>query len=346
MEALEAELEKLNHAEEIKTGLSTAEVLLQGETNAALQQLKDCLVSLSRITHYLPESAELIQRLESAYIEIKDVAQELDALNFKVLIDPERLNVVRERLDLLYSLLQKHHMNDVTDLIQLKKDLEEKISEISTYDERLEHVKAELDKEKEVLADLASRLSGERRKALRPVEETVTRMLHEMAIPNATFRIVLENENVFNTSGKDSIQFLFSANKHGGLQEISKVASGGELSRLMLSIKSLMSDSTQLPTIIFDEIDTGVSGEVAEKVGNIIHRMAEGRQVINITHLPQIASKGKNHFLVFKTDEDGSSTTRIKQLSEAERHFEIARMLSGEEITDAALEHARMLLNY
>lgn len=344
LEELEIELEKLSHAEEIKTGLSHTGSLLEGETNGALQQLKECLVSLARITGYLPESAELHHRMESAYIEIKDVAQELDALNIKVFIDPDRLNLVRERLDLLYSLLQKHHLKDISALIHLRKNLELKIGDISTFDDRLAHMKAELVNKQKALEGLASQLSREREKALQPLEAQVTGMLRELAIPNASFRIKLKHESAFNAFGKDSIQFLFTANKNGMLQEISKVASGGELSRLMLSVKSLMSDATALPTIIFDEIDTGISGEVAEKVGNIIHRMAEARQVINITHLPQIASKGNDHFLVFKTDEDGSAKTMIKRLSESERHYEIARMLSGEEITAAALENARMLL--
>ncbi len=195
-----------------------------------------------------------------------------------------------------------------------------------------------------VLSDLADKLTLQRQKVLASFEKRVIDMLHEVGIPNAGFSILLEKTEDFNEFGADKIQFLFTANKNMALQDIARVASGGELSRLMLCVKSLMSDSTGLPTIIFDEIDTGVSGEIAERVGNIINRMAEKMQIINITHLPQVASKGKYHYLVYKTDNEKTSVTHMKLLTPEERHIEIAKMLSGEEITNAALENARALL--
>ncbi len=343
-EELERELETLSHAEEIKTELSHSFSLLQDETTSVLQQLKECRSSLSHINNIRPEIDELNQRIETAYIELKDIAQELDSINQKVFVDPEKLNSVRERLDLLYALEQKHHCSSIAELISLQKDLHHKIEKINTYDQDLEDLQKQIDETFRILKDLASTLSSQRKKALRPFEIQITGMLRELAMPNASFRILMDQSETFHVWGKDKMQFLFTANKNATLQEISKVASGGELSRLMLSIKSLMSDSVGLPTIIFDEIDTGVSGEVAEKVGNIIYRMAERMQIINITHLPQIASKGNEHYLVYKTDEGESTITRIKLLSENERHYEIARMLSGEEITSAALENARILL--
>ncbi|MBN1158245.1 MAG: DNA repair protein RecN [Bacteroidales bacterium] len=343
-EELESELEKLSHAEEIKNGLSYSIGLFQEETTSVLQQLKECRTALSQISKFLPEISDLHQRIESSYIELKDVAQELDAINQKVFVDPGRLNLVRERLDLIYLLQQKHHRSTIAELIALKNDLYRRIAEINTSDHTLGHLQQEIDAMYGILNDLASKISSRRNKILNAFEVQITEMLHELAIPNAAFKVVLEQTETFNIRGKDKIQFLFTANKNTPLQEISKVASGGELSRLMLSIKSLMSDLTGLPTIIFDEIDTGVSGEVAEKVGNIIYRMAEHMQIINITHLPQIASKGNDHYLVYKTDEGESTITRVKLLSENERHYEIARMLSGEEVTSAALENARILL--
>lgn len=343
-EELEREHETLSHAEEIKTELSHSFLLLQDETTSVLQQLKECRSSLSHINNIRPEIDELNQRIETAYIELKDIAQELDSINQKIFVDPEKLNSVRERLDLLYALEQKHHRSSIAELISLQKDLHDKIEKINTYDQDLEDLQKQIDVTYRILADLASTLSSQRKKALRPFEIQITGMLRELAMPNASFKILLNQTETLHVWGSDKIQFLFTANKNAPLQEISKVASGGELSRLMLSIKSLMSDSVGLPTIIFDEIDTGVSGEVAEKVGNIIYMMAERMQIINITHLPQIASKGNEHYLVYKTDEDESTITRIKLLSENERHYEIARMLSGEEITSAALENARILL--
>jgi DNA repair protein RecN (Recombination protein N) len=343
-EELEFELEKLTHAEEIKTGLSNAADLLQGESSSVLQQLKDCSGVINRISKFLHEQENLASRIETAYIEIKDVAREIEVLNNQLNHDPDRLTQVNDRLNLLYSLEKKHRVSTLSELITLRDQLKDKVEEINSFDFNLEVLDKKLREAQTVLSDSANRLNAQRLQAIAPFGQRVIEMLHEVGIPNAGFSIRLEKAEDFNEHGSDKIQFLFTANKNMSLQDIARVASGGELSRLMLCVKSLMSDSTGLPTIIFDEIDTGVSGEIAERVGNIINRMAEKMQIINITHLPQVASKGKYHYLVYKTDEEKSTVTRMKLLTPQERHIEIAKMLSGEEITNAALENAKALL--
>jgi DNA repair protein RecN (Recombination protein N) len=343
-EELEFELGKLTHAEEIKTGLSIASSLLQGDSNAALQQLKDCSGALNKISKFLHEKENLSLRIESAYIEIKDVAREIELMNSQLDHDPGRLNQVSDRLNFLYTLEKKHKVSSLADLIALRNQLKEKIETINAFDFNIEEADKELKEAHALLSNQASRLTLQRKQAITPIEQRVIDMLHEVGIPNAGFSIRLEKLGDFNEHGADKIQFLFTANKNTPLQDIARVASGGELSRLMLCVKSLLSDATGLPTIIFDEIDTGVSGDIAERVGNIINRMSEKMQIINITHLPQVASKGEYHYLVYKTDEEEATVTRMKLLSPKERHLEIAKMLSGEEITHAALENARVLL--
>ncbi len=341
---LEFELEKLTHAEEIKTGLTTASALLQGDGNSALQQIRDSLAAINRIKKYLPENDSLSTRIDSAYIEIKDIAQEIEALNAQFYHDPDRLAQVNDRLNLIYSLEKKHRVSGLAELIAMRENLKEKIEEINAYDFNLEELQKKLSETRGVVSEYADKLTLQRQKAIAPFRKRVTEMLHDVGIPNAGFSVLLEKPDEFNENGSDKIQFLFTANKNMALQDIARVASGGELSRLMLCVKSLMSDSIGLPTIIFDEIDTGVSGEIAERVGNIINRMADKMQIINITHLPQVASKGKYHYLVYKTDDAKTTITHMKLLTPEERHIEIAKMLSGEEITHAALENARILL--
>lgn len=343
-EELELELEKLTHAEEIKTSLSQASALLQGEDNSVLHQLKDSMAALSRIRKFLHNDASLLVRTESAYIEIKDVAQELESLNNQLHYDPDRLAQVNDRLNILYSLEKKHRVSTLSELIALREHLKERMDEINAYDYNLEALEKKLAETLTLLNASADQLSRERQKVIVPFEQRVVEMLHEVGIPHAGFNILLDKLDTFHEWGSDKIQFLFTANRNMAVQDISRVASGGELSRLMLCVKSLMSDSTGLPTIIFDEIDTGVSGEIAERVGNIISRMAEKMQIINITHLPQVASKGKYHYLVYKTDNERTTVTRMKLLTHEERQIEIAKMLSGEEVTHAALENAKALL--
>jgi len=343
-EELELELEKLTHAEEIKTSLSQASALLQGEDISVLHQLKESMAALSRIRKFLHNDASLLARTESAYIEIKDVAQELESLNNQLHYDPDRLAQVNERLNILYSLEKKHRVSTLSELVALREHLKERMDEINAYDYNLEALEKKQAETLTLLSASADQISRERQKVIVPFEQRVVEMLHEVGIPHAGFNILLDKLDTFHEWGSDKIQFLFTANRNMAVQDISRVASGGELSRLMLCVKSLMSDSTGLPTIIFDEIDTGVSGEIAERVGNIISRMAEKMQIINITHLPQVASKGKYHYLVYKTDNERTTVTRMKLLTHEERQIEIAKMLSGEEVTHAALENAKALL--
>ncbi len=341
---LEQELEKLNHAEEIKNNLNSAVSLLSGEDNTVLNKLKDIHSFINKIIKFYPDVADYGKRLESSYIELKDVANELELLKEKIELDPEKLEYINERLDLIYSLQHKHKVNTVKDLKKIKESLKQQIDEVSSYEFKLEDLKKRINECENKLNDFAQQLSKQRQESLNNIEKEITVLLLDLGIPNGRFKIHHEITGDYTINGIDRVQFLFSANKNITLQEISKIASGGELSRLMLSIKSLLSDSTGLPTIIFDEIDMGVSGEIADKVGNIIKRMSKGMQIINITHLPQVACKGDFHYLVYKSDEGESTTAHVKLLNNDERHIEIARMLSGEELTEAAMENARELL--
>jgi DNA repair protein RecN (Recombination protein N) len=343
-EELELEQEKHTHTEEIKTALSSALFLLTGEGNSLLANLREAISQLNRISRYLPLAGDIALRCESSYIELKDASSEIEAQFDRIHHDPDRLEFIKNRLDLIYNLQQKHQKAGITELIELQRELTEKIDTITHYDVRLEEITRQINNKRDMLKDMADKLSRMRRDAFLSIEKQVTAMLREMGMPYATFQIRHLDLPDFTPSGTDQIQFLFSANRNVAPQDISKVASGGELSRLMLSIKSLLSDATGLPTIVFDEIDTGISGDIAEKVGNILKRMADNMQLINITHLPQIAGKGNYHLLVFKEDSDKGAVTKMKYLTPTERQMEIAKMLSGEEITSAAMENARELL--
>jgi DNA repair protein RecN (Recombination protein N) len=286
----------------------------------------------------------LSERLESAYIELKDINAELDSIYQNTALDPDRLDFVNSRLDLIYTLLKKHNVPSVRQLIDIQGNLARKIDDISNADFRLDELSAQLSKQEEILKNKADKLTAARKMQIPEIQEKVIQMLLELGMPNAKFNIELRQLENPVVNGNDTIQFMFTANKNTSLQEISKIASGGELSRFMLAIKSLISDSVGLPTIIFDEIDTGVAGEIADKVGNIIKKMSHNMQVINITHLPQVASKGDHHFLVYKLEHESSTKTYMKLLNQEERHLEIAKMLSGKELTEAAMENARVLL--
>jgi DNA repair protein RecN (Recombination protein N) len=260
-------------------------------------------------------------------------------------IDPGRQQYVQERLDQLYSLMHKHSIATVEELIRLKDDLEHKVNEITSFDDQIIKLTKKIDELRDNLTDLSAELSRKRQGVISQVEDKVITMLKQVGIPHARFSVLHNHLDSFTPQGTDRVEFLFSANKQAGMQEIGKVASGGELSRLMLAIKSLISSSLELPTIIFDEVDAGVSGEIAEKVGLIMKSMSADMQVINITHLPQVAAKGDYHYLVYKYDREKESVTDIKLLDSEERVLELAKMLSGEELTEAAISNARELLN-
>jgi DNA repair protein RecN (Recombination protein N) len=341
---LEKELELLTHAEEIKSGLSNVSELLNGENISALIQLKTSIGLITKLNSFLPDAAGLSQRLESLYLDLKDIAQDAASITEKVEYDPERISFINERLDLIYSLQQKHHVKTVEELIALRNSLEAKIIAVSSNEEEILHLTKLMEQKKKEVEDLAVLLSAQRKIVAKDIESRVIRQLLLLGMPNSKFKVDISPLQVAGSNGMDVISFLFTANKNGVLCEISKVASGGEMSRVMLAIKALISKSKALPTIIFDEIDAGVSGEIAERMGIILKEISADMQVINITHLPQIAAKGDHHYLVYKQDSESETTTHLKLLSKPERIEELAKMLSGENITAAAILNAEELL--
>ena len=344
-QGLEQELQTLDHAGDIKRNLHLVYYLLSDQENSVVNKLVEAIHALESISAFYPAASELADRIRSAMIELQDIAEEVETSGADIEMDSGRQQIVRERLDMLFDLMQKHGVNDVDGLIRLQAELDARIQDIASYDKQIEKLEKELTEKRGQLEKQAAELTARRKKILPEIESEVNGMLKVLGIPNALFRVEHRELDDFNENGKDEVEFLFSANKQVLPQEISKIASGGELSRLMLSIKSLLSDSLELPTIILDEVDSGVSGEIAEKVGAIMKKMSDGKQVINITHLPQVAGKGDFHYLVHKYDEAGATITDIKLLDDEDRVLEIARMLSGEELTEAAISNARELLN-
>jgi len=343
-ELLEKELEILTHAEEIKAGLSNVSELLNGENISALIQVKTSIGLITKLNNFLPDAKGLSQRLESLYVDLKDVADEASSIGEKVEYDPDRIGSINERLDLIYSLQQKHHVKSVDELIVLRNALEAKILAVSSNEEEIQRLVQLKDLKKSEVEDLSNRLSVKRQSVVNEIEMRVIRQLLQLGMPNSKFKVEISSLLSPGTHGMDTVSFLFTANKNGVLCEISKVASGGEMSRVMLAIKALISKSKALPTIIFDEIDAGVSGDIAERMGIILKEISADMQVINITHLPQIAAKGDHHFLVYKQDSESETTTRLKLLTKSERIEELAKMLSGENITAAAILNAEELL--
>lgn len=343
-ELLEKELELLTHAEEIKAGLSNVNELLNGENISALIQLKNSIGLISKLRNFLPDADGLSQRLESLYVDLKDIADEAGSIGEKIEYDSERIGSINERLDLIYSLQQKHHLKSVEELIALRNSLEVKILAVSSNEEEILRLVQLKELKNAEVKDLSSRLSVKRHSVIKEIESRVIRQLLQLGMPNSKFQVEILPITSPGTHGMDTVSFLFTANKNGVLCEISKVASGGEMSRVMLAIKALISKSKALPTIIFDEIDAGVSGDIAERMGIILKEISADMQVINITHLPQIAAKGDHHFLVYKQDSESETTTQLKLLSKSERIEELAKMLSGENITAAAILNAEELL--
>jgi DNA repair protein RecN (Recombination protein N) len=342
--ALEGEQMLLTHSGEIRAGLTEIYEKLQGEGASAVALLRESSSLILKIKNYFPGSEDIFKRIESTTVELKDIAAEAGSFAASIETDPARLEFITARLDLINSLCQKHRLGSSDDLIKFRDELEAKIHDITSFDFRLEDLKKELSKATEKLDKVAAKLTESRNKISPVIEKQVISMLRELGIPNARFEINIQPLTDYSPLGKDKAEFMFSANKQTDLQEIAKVASGGELSRLMLSVKSLLSRSVDLPTIIFDEIDAGVSGEIAYKMGNVVKDMAENMQVINITHLPQIAAKGQHHYLVYKKDSKSATHTYIRLLNPEERITEIAKMISGEELTSASYQNARELL--
>ena len=341
---LELELERLSHVEEMKGAFDSILVDMSSEEGSAIIKVKESITLFRKIEKYIDRGEEYKQRLESLYIELKDITADFDLINSKLQFDPDRLTQVTERLDLIYSLQKKHHVNSVSELIDLYKGFQEKLDSLTSFDAQLEALLSEIKLVHSQLLKVGKGLTESREMVFRKIENTIIDQLKQLAIPNAEFQV--QNKRLPNPTenGFDDVVFLFTANKNGKLGEVSKVASGGEIARVMLCVKALISEAKGLPTILFDEIDTGVSGEVAEKMGSIMSDMSKQLQVISITHLPQIASKGGRHFKVFKVDNEQSTQTSVIELSQEERIIEIAKMLSGKEMTQAALSNAKELL--
>lgn len=342
---MEEELETLNHAEEIKSGLYQAYGFLSEGESSVISQIKEARSAISKIQGVFADADSYFERLDSSLIELQDLSQELDRSNELVEFDNVRIDFLNQRLDTIYSLQQKHRVDSVEELIQIREDLEEKVGKIESSDDLIEDLKEQLAGQKIKLQKAADNLSNSRKKAIPKIEKTIVSQLVLLGIPNANFKVQIINNEEFQQLGADKVTFLFSANKNGSLEEVQRVASGGELSRLMLSIKYLISSSTALPSIVFDEIDTGVSGEIADKMGAMMNQMAENIQVISITHLPQIAGKGKYHYKVYKADDEHETYSNIVLLDKQKRIEELAKMLSGTDLTNAALENAKVLLN-
>ncbi len=344
-EEIEKELEKLNHAEEIKTALVSSYNYLDGEEVSVLYSLKNIENQLSKITEYLPESSEFLERINSAHIELQDISSEFEKIGEDINHNPARIEYINERLDIIYTLQQKHKVDNVAELLSIKKDLEQKLQNISSYENRLQDITKAIEYKHKELISKAEEISIKRSDSIPDIQKSMTLLLVSLGIKNAIFKVNKNRLKELTLNGIDEVCFLFSANKNSELQELSKVASGGEMSRVMLSLKYILSSSQNLPTIIFDEIDTGVSGDIADRMAQIMSDMSERMQVISITHLPQIAAVGKWHYKVFKYDKDEVTHSAIQLLDDELRLNEIAKMLSGANITEAAYHNARVLLN-
>ena len=344
-EELEQEAETLSHAEEIKGALYKAEQLLLGDEGGLLPALKEGYTSLRSVSRYHASLQELAQRAESSYIELKDIAQELALQNEKIGFNPVRLDEVNTRLNLLYTLQQKHRVSTVVELMALADEFRNRLTGITSLDEEIATLTESCDMLRQEVIRFAGELTESRRPVAAAAEQEMASRLALLGMPNVRFRVELGQRKEVGPSGQDTVTFLFSANKNGQLQNITSVASGGEIARVMLSVKAMIAGAVQLPTIVFDEIDTGVSGEIADRMADIMHEMgAANRQVISITHLPQIAARGAAHYKVYKEDNDTETNSHIRLLTAEERVEELAHMLSGATLTEAALNNARALL--
>lgn len=341
---LEQEQELLSHAEDIKSALYKIHTLLSDDDKGIVTSLKDSIHTANNLNGVYPNAESIIQRLDSAYIDLKDLSGEIERSAGDVEFDPERLSFIEERLDQLYTLQQKHRVSSVAELLVIYNDLKTKLANIDSFDQQIEDQEKDLRIKQEKMLVLAEKLSKQRKTSASKIEKQLIDKITYLGMPNVRFECRIEAKSHPDTSGIDDLQFMFSANKNMPLQPVADVASGGEISRVMLCLKSMIAGATALPTIIFDEIDTGVSGEVADKMGQIMKDFGQQMQVIAITHLPQIAAKGKAHYFVYKADDQKGTTTNLKRLTDKERVQEIAQMLSGSKITDAAIENAKEML--
>lgn len=344
-EELEQEMDMLSHAEEIKAGLFRVGQLLTSDEGGLLAGLKESLNTMLGLQKVYSPATELAERLESTYIELKDVSQEVSSQEEDVEFNPDRLEEVNDRLNLIYTLQQKHRATTVEELLALAEEYAAKLAAITSYDERIGELTTLCDTLYNKVRKQAAVLTKARTSAAREVEKQMASRLVPLGMPNVRFQVEMGIRKEPGVYGEDTVNFLFSANKNGSLQNISSVASGGEIARVMLSIKAMIAGAVKLPTIVFDEIDTGVSGEIADRMADIMQEMGEqDRQVISITHLPQIAARGCAHYKVYKQDNETETNSHIRRLADEERVEEIAHMLSGATLTEAALNNAKALL--
>lgn len=345
-EELEEESETLEHAEEIKSGLYSALAALQNDNADAIQLVKQCISQLNGISGVYAAADDIVERLDSCYVELKDIAGDIESQADDVEYNPQRLEQVNDRLSTIYSLQKKHNASSIAELLDIQKEMEDKLDRVDNSDEYIEKLRKQCGSQREKALTIAVQLSKQRHSTAAKVEAEMVEKLLPLGMPNVRFKVEIKSDKEsLSGSGIDSVQFLFNANKSGDLKPVSQIASGGEIARVMLSLKALIAGAVKLPTIIFDEIDTGVSGSIAEKMARIMREMGDqNRQVISITHLPQIAGLGSHHYRVYKEDNDDATLSHIVELSHEDRVEELAHMLSGEEITKAALDNAKALL--
>jgi len=344
LEDTDAELKLLSNAEGIKSALNKVYYELEESDNPVVQQLKSLLNQLQAYVSYHNNLPNLLQRLQAAQVELKDIADEIDSISNHINYDPEKIEQLNERLSLGYKLLKKHAVHTTNELLEIKNKLEEKLQAVLNIDSQIEQKEKEQEKLYAEAKSFAAKISEARKKQVKPLEDKVNKLLVQVGMPNAKLKVNISGTGELNLFGADIVEFLFDANKSGHFQPVGKVASGGELSRLMLCIKSLVAQSIDLPVLIFDEIDTGISGEAAKQVGIIMKELAAKRQVICITHQPQIAGKADSHYFVYKEIVKDKVKTNIRPLSTDERITTIAKMLSGEKPTLAAIENAREMV--
>ena len=343
-EELEQESDMLSHAEDIKSALYEADRLLYGDQRGAVDNVRQSFLSLRGITRMLPAASELVERLESCHIELKDIADEVNRLLERTDFDPAELDRLKNRLDLIYDLEKKYHADNIEELISQRDQLKQQLAAIENSDEALAELQAKCQELTAKSQQLADKLTQQRQKAAKKIEQQLQQRLVPLGMPHVRFSVTITPQQL-GRNGQDSVSFLFSANTSTPLQPVSQVASGGEIARVMLSLKALISGAVKLPTIIFDEIDTGVSGKIAEKMAEMMREMGQAeRQVISITHLPQIAAMGSHHYRVSKEETAQGTTSSLHLLTDDERIREIAQMVSGSDVTDAAIQNAKALL--
>ena len=344
LEELEESYEEASNIEDIKENVSESLYLLNDENIGILNNLRELKRSFSSLTEYKQLYRDLYERIESAFLELEDLASEISDIDESIEADPDNLEQISKQLNKIYSLQKKHSVSTITDLIAIQQELEEAVSKTESVDIDLNKQKKIVEEQHTATLKKANQLHKAREKVIPALDKKLTNFMHELGMPNGRFSITLTATDTFFANGNDEISFLFSANKGGDFGQLKKVASGGELSRIMLAVKAIMAEHTALPTIMFDEIDTGVSGEISQRMGDIMKQMSQNRQVFAITHLPQIAAKGAYHFKVFKEDSKGKTTTHLKLLTEEERITELSEMLEGKNSGASARNHAIELL--